>query len=184
MWQCEVIYDVVVTKMIVFDIIPLMIKMLQPNLNCRSVLKPSKMAIYCGLGRDLKSSVKPNHGCDSNMSISMFNIFFISSWYSKNWRPFWGQGHMVTLWLWPLICDLEQSYFIKYFKLCTIYKYDYDIRFHSQDADLRICSQSHPLLNMNIVIMLSCKILILKISESGLDFRPQTFYTDVLWDKD
>ena len=43
-------------------------------------------------------------------------LSFVLSWYLKNrtkLRPFKYECHLVALWLWPLICDLEKSYLIR-----------------------------------------------------------------------
>ena len=62
-------------------------------------------------------NVKPNLGCCSNIAItisyiSVCCIILISPRLSDLW-PFKCQGHSVSLWCWPLTCNLEKCYSLR-----------------------------------------------------------------------
>ena len=82
------------------------------------------MAVNCGLHLSWKLKVKPNLVCHSDIHIGMPDILvFVSPWCSKmtKLRPLKCEGHLATLWLWPLTYKLEKWYFIWYFLVkCSV----------------------------------------------------------------
>ena len=115
------------------------------------------MAINFGLRRSWIPKVKPNIGCHSNISINMPDmLFFVSSWYSKNYGTTSIKGHQVTMWFWLLTYDLKTSFFVRYTLVkCTIKIWLWFLTFPishfdvPQDTCLRRCHQGHHSLNMN-----------------------------------
>ena len=82
------------------------------------------MALSCGRRPSWEPKVKPNLGCLSNIPISMPDILILfhpDARKMRELRPFKYQGYLVTLWLWPLTRDLENSYLVRYSSvMCNI----------------------------------------------------------------
>ena len=77
-------------------------------------------------------------------------LFFVSSWYSKNYGTTSIKGHQVTRWFWLLTYDLKTSYFVRYTLVkCTIKIWLWFLTFPishfdvTQDTGFRRCHQGH-----------------------------------------
>ena len=73
-WQCDVIDDVIITKIITLELIFMLIRILQPDVK---YYNNPKMAANRGFGWSWKPEVKSNGGCHSNIPIRVLYILFL-----------------------------------------------------------------------------------------------------------
>ena len=112
--QRDIIDAVTISKIIVFELICNFAYFSAAKFTF-PVEQPSNKATKCGIRRSWKLKVKQNHGCCSNIAItiSYISVFcFILIRLAELW-PFKCQGHPVNLWCWPWTCNLETCYSLR-----------------------------------------------------------------------
>ena len=75
--------------------------------------QPSNKATKCGIRRSCKLKVQLNHGCCSNIAITIsylsgFCFILITPRLAESC-----QCHPTSLWCWPLTCNLETCYSLR-----------------------------------------------------------------------
>ena len=76
----------------------------------------SNKATKCGIRQSWKLKVKPNLGRCSNIAITISYISFFFILILPRLTELWSfkcQGHPVSLWCWPLTCNLEKCYALR-----------------------------------------------------------------------
>ena len=120
------------------------------------ILQPSNMAAKCGVRRSWTPKVKPNLGWRSNITIHTYFLHFSFCLILilprlTEFRSFKYQGHIVSLWPWPLTCDLEFFYLSRsFFMHAYLWKTITIFAFVEEIFAFATCSRSQPLLNMNM----------------------------------
>ena len=81
------------------------------------IAQSSNKATKCGIRGYWKLKVKPNLGCCSNIAIYYllhfsFCFVLIIPRLTELW-PIKCQGHPLSLWCWPLTCNLEKCYSLR-----------------------------------------------------------------------
>ena len=113
--QRDIIDAVTISKIIVFEIICNVTYYSAAKITF-PIAQPSNKATKCGIRGFWKLKVKPNLGCCSNIAITIsyfsFCFVLIIPRLTELW-PIKCQGHPLSLWCWPLTCNLEKCYSLR-----------------------------------------------------------------------
>ena len=142
--QRDIIDAINISNIIVFDIICNVAKYYAAKFSL-PIEQASNMAANCGFRWSCKLKVKPNLGCCSNIAITISYILVLFHLGNPKieLRPFNCEGHPVSLWRWPLTCDLETCCLLRSFLGMYNQKDDRDIHIFWQDIALATCSPKH-----------------------------------------